>query len=460
MYDAATVLLREYFRVTGWNEQQSYVNLMMAADILVDFPIPENVVMSTTSATLSSLFTSGRLLTFPLSGALGFTQVQTRNQLNPYCVGHAENRMACGARFLTPNSPAGLLRGDPSLHTTLLEVLRGRTRPKDMLLYGCVHVPTTYVESIMVLRLASHWQLLVTALSNAPEYPLTPLARRLGIVAPGMPASDCVVPAGTTNMQVILQMQTERTMAEYSYSVDDALWGVRVTRSMQAPKALPPGIWTGGGEVFVSVAEMSAGTQVDDDLSLCARYDMNVYSYLSDLTIGAEYRLSAFPDEDPKAVPSAESHGARSTLPKPAAHDLSLSLREETYPFHPSVPDLHLHPEPPKAAPILPDASSADANLKSIAEDVHQRELMQSPSLDTKTHKKQAEHGSATTSPKEDGLFGLLKVRASASGILALLWEGHWSRCLVSVGIRTHILPQPMLRASTTLGAEFVYVEP
>ncbi|WFD44085.1 Mitochondrial distribution and morphology protein 10 [Malassezia psittaci] len=454
MYDATTALLREYFRVTGWNEQQSYVNLMMAADALVDFPITENVVVSTTSATLSSLFTSGRLLTFPLSGALGFTQVQTRNQFDPYCVDHAENRMTWGARFLTPDRPAGILREDPSLHTTLLEVLRQRTRPKDMLLYGCVHVPTTYVESIMVLRLASNWQLLVTALSNAPEYPLTPLGRRLGIVAPGMPATDCEVPAGTTNMQVTLQMQTERTMAEYSYSVDDALWGVRVSRSMQAPKALPPGSLTGGGEVFVSVAEMSAGTQVDDDLSLCARYDMNVYSYLSDLTIGAEYRLSALADEPPKPTLGPKPYAARSTLPESATQEPSLSLREETYTFDNSVPDFNLHSQLPDAEPILSHATS-----ESINEDAHQSEPIAFPSLDTKSESKQAEHCSATTSPMDDGLSGLLKVRASASGILALLWEGRWSRCLVSVGIRTHIMPQPMLRASTTLGAEFVYVE-
>lgn len=32
MYDAATVLLREYWRATGWNDQSSYLNLSKASD--------------------------------------------------------------------------------------------------------------------------------------------------------------------------------------------------------------------------------------------------------------------------------------------------------------------------------------------------------------------------------------------------------------------------------------------
>jgi len=32
MYDAATVLLREYWQATGWQEQMSYLHLMTASD--------------------------------------------------------------------------------------------------------------------------------------------------------------------------------------------------------------------------------------------------------------------------------------------------------------------------------------------------------------------------------------------------------------------------------------------
>ena len=106
---------------------------------------------------------------------------------------------------------------------------------------------------------APHWQLLMTALSNAPRYPLMPLARRLGLIAPGAPPLPTLVAPGATNLQLTLQMQTERTMAEYSYSVDDALWGMRVLRTLTAPTMLQPGTLSAGGEVFVSVAEMSAG---------------------------------------------------------------------------------------------------------------------------------------------------------------------------------------------------------
>lgn len=259
MYDAATVLLREYYRVTGWNEQQSYAQLMRAASVLVDFEVPNGVLLSSASTQVPSLLSSARLLLVPLSGALGYTHVATPAPFDTKCIQRAEKRLSFASPFLTPDHPPGLLPyRDASAHG-LWDALRRRAPPRDVLMYGCFHVPTTYVEGVVAMRLAPHWQLLMTALSNAPRYPLLPLARRLGLVAPGAPSLPTLVAPGTTNLQLTLQMQTERTMAEYSYSVDDALWGMRVLRTLRAPTMLQPGVLSAGGEVFVSAAETSAG---------------------------------------------------------------------------------------------------------------------------------------------------------------------------------------------------------
>lgn len=259
MYDAATVLLREYYRVTGWNEQQSYAQLMRAASLLVDFEVPNGVLLSSASAQVPSLLSSARLLLVPLSGALGYAHVATPAPFDTQCIRRAETRLSCASPFLTPDHPPGLLPCQGATAHGLWDALRRRAPPRDVLLYGCFHVPTTYVEGVVAMRLAPHWQLLMTALSNAPRYPLMPLARRLGLIAPGAPPLPTLVAPGATNLQLTLQMQTERTMAEYSYSVDDALWGMRVLRTLTAPTMLQPGTLSAGGEVFVSVAEMSAG---------------------------------------------------------------------------------------------------------------------------------------------------------------------------------------------------------
>ncbi|WFD03056.1 Mitochondrial distribution and morphology protein 10 [Malassezia obtusa] len=540
MYDAATVLLREYYRVTGWNEQQSYAHLMGAASALVDFGVPNGVLLSSASARLPTLISSARLLTVPLSGALGYTHVATHEPFDTQCVQRVERRMSWGAQFLTPDHPPGLLaaRRDALGDGTLWDALRRRAPPRDMLLYGCFHVPTTYVEAMLVTRVAPHWQLLVTALSNAPNFPLVPLGRRLGLVAPGMPEAPAVVPPGATNLQFTLQMQTEKTTAEYSYSVDDALWGVRVLRSLTPPAALADGTLSAGGEVFVSAAEKSAGSmyllltpvslglryalpptldaagrvrtrpavssatlnpmmghvryayaaQVEDDLTLCARYDLNVYSYLSDLTLGAEYCLGAPSDEEVERV-EAPTTSLRERLgvwtPAP---DAALSLREEgpaARSERRDVPagevraasEVHSAVVPAAGPPASPATSSwSEASpptaVAASAAPVVATEVPAGPTRAPAPEgapRASAEpvapeiaapvESAVSTYRPTSPLHGLLKLRMSASGLFALLWEGRWNRCLVSVGLQTHVSMHPKLAAASTLGAEIVFVD-
>lgn len=37
MYDTASVLLRAYYRATGWDEQRSYLHLMRASESMYTF---------------------------------------------------------------------------------------------------------------------------------------------------------------------------------------------------------------------------------------------------------------------------------------------------------------------------------------------------------------------------------------------------------------------------------------
>lgn len=257
MYDAATVLLREYYRATGWNEQHSYSHLMSAADALVDFGVPNGVLFSSTMSKMPSFLSTARLLTVPLSGALGYTHTALQGPFDGSCVRRADRRMTWAAQFLTPDHRPGLceprIAWDPD--AGLL-----RPSPREVLLYGCFHVPSTYVEAMVLTRLAPHWQFFVTALSNAPRYPLVPIGRRLGLLTANAPSTPSVVPPGATNLQLALQMQTDRTTAEYSYSVDDALWGVRLLRKLTPPASLADGTLSAGGEVFFSALEKSAGS--------------------------------------------------------------------------------------------------------------------------------------------------------------------------------------------------------
>ena len=61
MYDAVTVLLREYWRTTGWNDQSSYLNLSKASDVLLDFAVPHGVSLSSLSISPEAAFTAHTL---------------------------------------------------------------------------------------------------------------------------------------------------------------------------------------------------------------------------------------------------------------------------------------------------------------------------------------------------------------------------------------------------------------
>lgn len=251
MYDAATVLLREYWRATGWNDQSSYLNLSKASDTLLDFPVPHGVALSSAAIVPHASFTANiDIMTVPLSGTLAYSHSNTHAPFDLDCVRDPLRRMTRAALFLEPDAYVPPRPFDAN-------------RPREMLMYGGMHFPSTCVEALCVLRLSEHWQLMTTAYSRAPRYPLVPLGRLFGLIPPKRPGqvhtppNMSIGPPGTTNLLLTLQHQLPRTTAEYTYSLDDALWGARVLH--QVHEFARGGTLSAGFELFISVAEKSGG---------------------------------------------------------------------------------------------------------------------------------------------------------------------------------------------------------
>lgn len=146
---------------------------------------------------------------------------------------------------------------------------------------------------------------------------------------------------------------------------------------------------------------------ITKDLSMCSRYDMNVFSYESDLAFGAEYLLRSAQE-----VPRTETKWVRETegVWAPVHEDSRLSLRE-----------------PPEKEPV--------------AEAVSQ----------------QHDSRPQTSRPQQNSVLGVIKGRVSTSGVVAFLWEGHWRQFLMSVGLRTRMQPSRRL-LQPVLGIELMYV--
>lgn len=80
-------------------------------------------------------------------------------------------------------------------------------------MYGRIHVPSGRLDAIYVTRFAPTLQATIAAISD-PRHSLYSNERARSGVSP-------------SNMIVSLQHDTGRTCTEYSYSVDDGMWGVR-----------------------------------------------------------------------------------------------------------------------------------------------------------------------------------------------------------------------------------------
>lgn len=151
---------------------------------------------------------------------------------------------------------------EPSVHFPQRKHQPNATR--EMLLYGSMHAPSSCVEALCVFRLSEHWQVMATALSNAPRFPIVPLGRWLGIIPPNRSGSESastkgpIGPPGVTNLLLTLQHQSSRTMTEYTYSLDDALWGARILRHICS--VADGATLSAGGELFFSIAEKSGGS--------------------------------------------------------------------------------------------------------------------------------------------------------------------------------------------------------
>lgn len=220
--------------------------MLCAHAVLLDFAVPHGVMFSTASASNPAFLASARAQTAPLSGLLGYAYVESHAPVHLACVHDPLQRMARAGTFLEPEAPRA---------TVVHE------KPRDQLLYGSIHAPMGWMEGIYVARLSSEWQFMATALSRAPRYPLEPLGRWVGLRPPraanASETDSAIGPPGTTHLLLTLQRQSETRMSEYSYSLDDALWGARF---LQRIHQLRDGsTLRAGAEAFFSVAEKSAG---------------------------------------------------------------------------------------------------------------------------------------------------------------------------------------------------------
>ncbi|GAA5838562.1 hypothetical protein JCM9279_003280 [Rhodotorula babjevae] len=366
----------------------------------------------------------------------------------------------------------------PELREDALPTWSGgeRVDRADYLLYGRLYAPSPRLDALYVHRFAPTLQALVSLITvpspapaptlswESPDPSSLAAAASTATAGAGPPASAPAATSGPlarlSELELKLQQDTGRWSAEYSYAVGDGMWGVRglynfgrsgapgggssggagthdeplvaheggvgveaqLEQDDGADGETPGGLkgrWSAGGEIYFSAQERSAGVstgvrfvtvpesaggpaqpptyvtatlnpimgqlqaayavQVGRDASLASRFDFNLYSYDADLTVGGEwfYRRAAPP---PPSSPSSSSRSA-------AQDKLEGVGGDKTF----------------------------DAFGRGADDD------------ETRRRKRNLD--------ADDEVLGVLKVRASTSSMVALLWEGRLGDFLVSAGL-------------------------
>ncbi|KAK5167517.1 Mitochondrial distribution and morphology protein 10 [Saxophila tyrrhenica] len=315
MRDFMDYVLTAFHHKTGWNVDNSYASLTTTANNLLDFNVPHGLSLHVSSLSSPNFATSYTLGSKGVvDGSLSFLytslglNVTSRSSHIPLA------NLVRGYRHLQHLSlPKGKALNDVQDGGTSIA---GDGR-KDTLLYGRLYLPSSSLEALYLRRLSPNRLL------------------RLNCV------SDATLPSGGTVL-ALLQNDFGKYTTEYLYSTDSSLLGFRAlynfgydprypldqqhvsSRPARHPWDHQNGRLSAGAEAYFSPINKSGGistglrfttlpihtgfpytmtltlnplmgnlsssyaVKAGPNLSLCSRFDFNVYSYESDVSLGLE----------------------------------------------------------------------------------------------------------------------------------------------------------------------------
>lgn len=330
-----TYCLRQYFRTIGWNDDNLYSNLCSASRAILDFQTPCGFTFEiskiqspmfnssysmnaspTLNGSISYLFTSRPLVIEP-SFRLNFVEMIDRFHLDPL-------------------ARANRARGNNEEEIKPIN---------DYLLYGRLYIPTGRLEAIYSRRFSPWMQCVITGVSEprmkaashctgelqydagkwCTEVSYTTdgelfglrglynlsshgsegniehgevFANKKEVTTNGIKASvvernEFDEQSNSDDDDVVEALKGEWSIgAELYYGIREKNGGVSTGiryRTLPQFSAQSPLTVTYLFNPFMGHMSAAFAAQVSEDLALCPRYEFNIYSYESDLTIGAEW---------------------------------------------------------------------------------------------------------------------------------------------------------------------------
>ncbi|BEJ15546.1 hypothetical protein CspHIS471_0501510 [Cutaneotrichosporon sp. HIS471] len=239
MLPFSTLLLRSYYEAIGWNEDNLYSNITRSSSALIDFAVPNSLILQLANAPTPIFFTSYALDALPqLNGSLSYITTSEPLTIGPSRTMPFRDVVERFRHYPPPTKPVG----KPELW------LGGRRiEGRDFLFYSRMHLPTMHLSGLAVTRLAPTLQAHIAFVHQPQRVRFTPPTKTAASVAPTSP------PQPPPNLLVALQHDTGMYSGEYTYSAADGMCGV------------------------------------SPHVSMATRFGVNVYSYESDFAIGGEW---------------------------------------------------------------------------------------------------------------------------------------------------------------------------
>ncbi|ORY24588.1 hypothetical protein BCR39DRAFT_472196 [Naematelia encephala] len=461
MIPFSTILLREYHRAIGWNEDNSYSLLTRQSTALIDFQLPQSLVLQLANAPAPIFFTSASLDALPqLNGAISYTTTsEPLNEIGPW---RSIALRDVVERFRVYPPPRRPLPKDEIWHGGR------RIEGRDYLLHSRLHLPSLHLSGLAITRLSPTLQASLAFLSQpAPPTPRESSSSSTPPAAPPTPG----------NILLALSHDTGRYAADYTYSAQDGMFGWRGlynfgwTDSNDAAHAGYSGVggaggaggrrideeegmegglrgrFSAGGEVYFSAKQRSLGistglrfttipptlplsphspppsppttltllynpligfvscayaAQVAPRVSLASRFGVNVYSYEADLSLGAEWWV-----------------GGRTWGKEGDASTSALAME-------------------PKRKARLEELQGASLRKPEVGSDFGDGPGVEQKKLEMKKERD-----------------GVIKARLSGNWSIAMLYEARIRNCLVSVGVVSDLLSRQ--RPIRSVGLEVQY---
>ncbi|KAL4076002.1 hypothetical protein V8B97DRAFT_86237 [Scleroderma yunnanense] len=336
MHPFASYVLRSYYRATGWNEDNLFANLTRSSAGILDFNVPRGLSLSISKAPNSFFSTSYTMNALPsLNGSVGY--IFTSCELDIKNSGDVRLKDMV-ERFKVHDNPR---RPEGKEEVWLAGE---RVDSRDYLLYGRLYLPTGRLDALYSTRLSPTIQALVAAISDPRSSFITEGRARGDNVSNVMLSLQhdlgkwCTeytwsAEDGMWGIRVLHNFGRLGSPAESSEESTTDPRPKRVDEEEATGGGLK-GRVSAGGELYASAKENSAGVslgvrfttlpdtnlqatsrgpvqppttitglfnpmmghlstayaaRVSQDLSLCSRFDFNVYSYDSEWTLGAEW---------------------------------------------------------------------------------------------------------------------------------------------------------------------------